>query len=167
MRNFITIVENFDASLGSRAVDLFGVTDNPFECGYILADGTMLDFSGRHAEGTYERVGNSWTKPAGDRDFMQGKRFVDHGDLDDLADDRYDFMAKTGAIRVSPGFGFEFITDHVPTRRQVRAICDLSAAYQTDIYLEISDPLGRPKANVLVNQVTPRDISKLFDSVKS
>lgn len=34
----------------ARAKDLFGTTTSPDEAGYILPDGTMLDFSGRHYE---------------------------------------------------------------------------------------------------------------------
>lgn len=34
----------------TRAKDLFGTTTSPDEAGYILPDGTMLDFSGRHYE---------------------------------------------------------------------------------------------------------------------
>ena len=34
----------------ARAKELFGTTTSPNEAGYILPDGTMLDFSGRHYE---------------------------------------------------------------------------------------------------------------------
>lgn len=32
----------------SLLIEFFGFTDDPKECGYILEDGRMLDFSGRH-----------------------------------------------------------------------------------------------------------------------
>ena len=35
--------------LEEAAISHFGVTKNPHEAGYVLRDGTMLDFSGRHA----------------------------------------------------------------------------------------------------------------------
>lgn len=35
-----------------RAIDIFGITKDPFEAGYILKDGSMLDFSGKKIGGS-------------------------------------------------------------------------------------------------------------------
>lgn len=34
-----------------RAIEIFGITQDPFEAGYILEDGSMLDFSGKYIGG--------------------------------------------------------------------------------------------------------------------
>lgn len=77
-------------SLEKRAIEIFGKTKNPKLAGYILSDGTLLDFSENNRE-----------------------RTLDHSNIDRIKYDKYgslnskyvtnmdDFMYKTGAIRIS------------------------------------------------------------------
>lgn len=84
-----------DQSLINAAVSNFGITNDPREAGYILPDGRMLDFSGRHWGG-------------GDG----GSRIVEHNDIGEVegiegggTDAMVEFMARTGAMRVDVNAG--------------------------------------------------------------
>lgn len=84
-----------DQSLINAAVENFGITNDPREAGYILPDGRMLDFSGRHWGG-------------GDG----GSRIVEHNDISEVdgiegggTDAMVEFMARTGAMRVDVNAG--------------------------------------------------------------
>ena len=93
-----------DEALIADAKKFFGTTQRPLEAGYILPDGTMLDFTGRH-----ETSEDNWR-------YMKDQRSVDHRMLlgENLAgfsleshfetsggsESMHEFMAKTGAMRV-------------------------------------------------------------------
>ena len=101
-----------------RAVAIFGVPDDPREAGYILADGQMLDFSGR-------RLGNA---PSGQRaeDHRAIYEVYPRARFDHLTDAMLRFMAEEEAVRI--GFrlaelGLDFIEE--VTRAQERTIRDL------------------------------------------
>ncbi len=69
-----------------QAIDLFGLTDDPREAGYILPDGRMLDFSGKNQGG------------------QPGVRALDHRDVNAImsaggTEGMNEFMRSTGAIR--------------------------------------------------------------------
>ena len=86
------------------AKERFGTTNDIREAGYVLPDGTMLDFSGRH-----------WADPKSDNSWMNGMRQVDHRDIQDLnyekdgntptgRDTNMSDFIRRGAIRISfPG----------------------------------------------------------------
>ncbi len=57
--------------LFDKAKERFGTTRDIREAGYVLPDGTMLDFSGRHMA-------------SGDTSYLNGGRTVDHRDIEDL-----------------------------------------------------------------------------------
>lgn len=80
----------------------FGTTNDMREAGYILPDGSMLDFSGRH-------------QVEGDASFLNGDRTVDHREISDIAydaddnetginTDLGDFLDR-GAIRIDSNAG--------------------------------------------------------------
>jgi hypothetical protein len=118
-----------------KAVNYFGITYNPLEAGYLLPDGRMLDFSGRHwATMTYKQryFDKSWElRKPNERDFCAGHRQVDHREIKILWENYIDsgntpwyymqeFMKRTGAIRLSihEGFrGMEILT--MPTPKQI------------------------------------------------
>lgn len=93
-----------DKPLIDAAKKFFGTTLRPLEAGYILPDGTMLDFTGRH-----ETSKDNWSH-------MRDQRSVDHRmllgenlagfSMKDLFESSYsseamhEFMARTGAMRV-------------------------------------------------------------------
>ena len=102
-------VKIFDA-----AKSKFGTTYDMREAGYILPDGSMLDFSGRH-------------QVEGDASFLNGDRTVDHREISDIAYDAEDnetgiktdlgdFLDR-GAIRIDSNAG-AINLNVAPTRAQ-------------------------------------------------
>ena len=93
-----------DQALIDAAKKYFGTTLRPLEAGYVLPDGTMLDFSGRH-----ETSKDNWP-------YMRDQRSIDHrmllsenmagfsmSDMFESSDGNeamHEFMARTGAMRV-------------------------------------------------------------------
>jgi len=69
--------------LTKKAKEHFGITLDPREAGYILEDGTMLDFTGRHHASGYEHIhlptGEVIHRPLpGQPDYLKHKRSEDH-----------------------------------------------------------------------------------------
>jgi hypothetical protein len=88
--------------LEARAVEVFGVTEDPREAGFIMADGRMLDFSPRmHGEsGGWRSADHTEIGLAfyGDDD----RKLVDMPAFESGFDRVAWFQDKTGAIRFSP-----------------------------------------------------------------
>ena len=74
------------------AKERFGTTRDIREAGYVLPDGEMLDFSGRHE-----------LAPGSDSSFLKGGRTVDHREVESLAWDR-EGNEKTGIDTSMPDF---------------------------------------------------------------
>ncbi len=99
-----------------KAVEFFGTTDNWREAGYLLPDGSLLDFSGACLGGS-----------------GCGKRLLDHREIFDVFDQggtagMLKFMA-LGAIRIScsPGeLGFSMIDTVRPTKIQLEKLVERS-----------------------------------------
>lgn len=128
-----------------KAIDTFGTTRDYREAGYILPDGTMLDFSGRHQTGDYERVGTGYRPVAGQRDWMAGERYVDHREISDIVgegpnESMIAFMGNEGAIRNKPGVGIE--SSVIPSPKQIEiAVAGHNRNYRGDsMIVELSDP---------------------------
>ena len=122
-------------------IEKFGLTRDPYEAGYLLSDGRMLDFSGRRDAAGFKREGDYFI-PTGrkGRDDFLGQRYTDHREVD-LPDgiqaphqdrfsaSRYNMvraMQAAGAIRMSQ------MGDHTlldiglkPTTSQLLMIKDL------------------------------------------
>ena len=83
-----------------KAIEHFGLTDNPREAGYLLEDGKMLDFSGRHEAAGYENK-----KPKkGEPDYLANERVVDHRQVQEIMKSGgwqavEDFTKDSGVIR--------------------------------------------------------------------
>ena len=122
------------------AKERFGITHDIRECGYVLPDGSMLDFSGRHMI-----TGNS------DTSYLIGRRSVDHRDISDLNWDKdlrtrtdvninmSDFIKK-GAIRVHCSNTWSSINLFVkPTREQINPLLRLIQYSKGNVTVEIGD----------------------------
>jgi hypothetical protein len=107
--------------LAARAKKEFGTTTDFREAGFILRDGTMLDFSGK-----------SQVRPD-ERQYYQGQHELDHRQVAKLFDRREgvgrdnaldEFMRKTGAIRffLTPGDVNVHIEEKLPSEAQVRRL---------------------------------------------
>ena len=114
--------------MANKAVQTYGTTHNIAEAGYVLPNGKMLDFSGRHQAG-YNRVGDKFAPKQGERDWLANDRAVDHRDVVHMLaspegmeghEGMAKFMAEAGAIRNKPGIGFEAAA--IPTDKQIKTI---------------------------------------------
>jgi hypothetical protein len=133
--------DSFVDRLLKTNIDKFGLTRDPYEGGYLLPNGSMLDFSGRRDATGFKREGDYFV-PTGrkGRDDFLGQRYTDHREID-LPDgaaiphqdrfsaSRYNLvraMQAAGAIRMSQ------MSDHTlldiglkPTTSQLLMIKDL------------------------------------------
>lgn len=124
--------------LSLRAKAHFGTTRDPRETGFILSDGSRLDFSGRHGLGPNQRSG----------DWLRGRRGADHREVADLIDEPVAsgsramrlFMARTGAVRFHPGAGFDCVA--MPNARQIATAvaCHRATAAGDPLHVDVTDP---------------------------
>ena len=117
----------------TNAVEHFGTTDDWNETGYLMPDGTQLDFSGRH-----------------DGNTQSGVRTVDHRDIADVMDpssytDGADAMITFmdgGNIRISPESGGINLSV-LPTDKQFRGLADFIRQNDGEVMLDVDDQNGR------------------------
>jgi len=137
-----------DSDLINKAKKFFGTTRNPKEAGYLLPDGTMLDFSGRsQMPESYDQVGTQWKIKPGKKDWRFSQRDQDHREIIRILDKKFQsptqamfyFMRKTGAIRMT-SYGVTVVT--VPTVRQAQILTGIWRQYHRgEIFtIDISDP---------------------------
>jgi hypothetical protein len=165
-----------------RVLEHFGRTEDLRETGYILSDGTLVDFSGRHASGMYAKKGDRFVpkrlsrrivpKPAAtNEDWLQGQRVIDHRQLPaDLThgrgpEDRRPFrifLLETGALRVFPHQGFEVMK--MPTEEAVHAFVEAwEMAYGGDlVQVDVVIPEGQPEAGAVESKEFPPDVGRIL-----
>ena len=135
-----SVENNNNVDVFALAKERFGVTNDIRECGYILPDGSMLDFSGRHMV-----TGNT------DTSHLRGRRSVDHRDIGDLNWDTdmttksglninmADFI-RMGAIRIHCSNTWSSINlFKKPTREQVNPMLRLIQYSKGNVTVEIGD----------------------------
>lgn len=138
-----------EQDLVSGIKDYFGTTWDARESGYMMQDGEMLNMSGVH-EVNDERI---------KRD-LRGRRVIDHRDVSgtnirgvsterffenqnirDQSDYMYNFMARTGAMRMDYASGIAALTRQ-PTRAQLQMMQRMS--YENDgLIVSYYTPDGR------------------------
>lgn len=142
-----------------KALEHFGRTYKWAETGYVLLDGSKLDFSGKHEGGS------------------GGYRTVDHRDISDALGENYggddysggmvQFMSE-GNIRIMPESGGINLSVK-PTKAQLDALSDFISKNRGEVILDIDDLEG----NTLSSTEYPRgthankvlgDIKKYFDT---
>lgn len=138
-----------DEELIRKAVDNFGTTDNIDEAFYILPDGTMLDGSGRH-----------WGLEEQD---VNGRQ-VDHADVAEVMDTSgvqamYDFMARTGAMRIDSAHGVASIS-RPPTPAQLGILENSSKGNY--LALSYNTPEGRIVDDTEFDSASPEAIGTFF-----
>jgi hypothetical protein len=138
-----------DEELIRKAVDNFGTTDNIDEAFYILPDGTMLDGSGRH-----------WGLEEQD---VNGRQ-VDHADVAEVMDTSgvqamYDFMARTGAMRIDSAHGVASIS-RPPTPAQLGILENSSKGNY--LALSYNTPEGRIVDDTEFDFASPEEIGTFF-----
>lgn len=135
-KNGVSLKENTD--LFALAKERFGTTYDIRECGYILPDGSMLDFSGRHMV-------------TGDTSHLRGRRGIDHRDISDLQWDKElkvrtnvnvnmaDFI-RSGAIRIHCSNTWSSINlFKKPTKQQANVLIRLIQYSKGNVTVEIGD----------------------------
>lgn len=148
----------------AAAKNHFGLTSNPKEAGYVMPDGSMLDFSGRHYA-DYVKQGDRFVPQKG-TDYLRDQRNVDHRELHDIMETpvnemtgRLDnnlmlskFMNDAGAIRNQPGVGFE--TSVIPTNKQLKAlVAGHNSSYRGQpLKVDLSSPSGEVYASFDFNR---------------
>ena len=126
----------------SAAKSKFGVTRDLREGGFVLPDGSVLDFSGRHA----------LSSPKGNID-LRGRRTCDHNDIGDLMFDdngnkvegiddidKYSFM-NLGAVRIDYNEGLISLV-HEPTSKQLNVINAIWRYNQGCVTIDFFSPNG-------------------------
>lgn len=115
----------------------FGRTNDLSEAGYILPDGAMLDFSGRHE-----------MSPGSDTSFLRGRRATDHrgivdieydfdGNETDFTTDMGDFLNR-GAIRIDGDSGAINLTMK-PTPKQKDILRRLVQRMDGDVWVDFGN----------------------------
>jgi len=122
----------------NAAKKLFGTTNDVREAGYVLPDGSMPDFSGRHQ-----------MNPGSDTSFLRGRRSTDHREIESIAYER-DGNTKTGietdmpdfirrgAIRIDDNAGFINLSVK-PTDKQKRILRQLISRNDGYVQVEFGD----------------------------
>lgn len=148
-----------DEALIDNAKETFGITDDIREAGYVLPDGTMLDFSGRH-----------WGL---DDSEARGQRQVDHidiGETDGIKDatgnEMYDFMAQTGAMRVSMADGNSVASiAREPTTQQLAVLG--RATNRKYLALSFNTPDGRIVSDIEFDSASLGKIERFLDEAQA
>lgn len=135
-----SITESFDKNVDifTLAKERFGITNDIRECGYVLPDGSMLDFSGKHMV-------------TRDTSHLKGRRGVDHRDIEDLNWDKdmntrsnvninmTDFIRK-GAIRIHCSNTWSCISLILkPTKEQINPLLRLIQYSKGCVTVEVGD----------------------------
>ena len=118
---------NFDVF--GAAKKMFGVTNDIRECGFILPDGTMLDFSGRHM--------------TNDKASCAGLRRIDHRSIEHIENENTPTVTlsrfiEAGAIRCDCRGAFINLIKK-PTPQQISVLIELIRMNDGCISLEIGD----------------------------
>jgi GGDEF domain-containing protein len=148
----------------------FGTTLNNKEAGYILPDGTMLDFTGRH---TTDK--SNWH-------YMRGERSTDHREffgenihnnssLENLIeakdgnDAMREFMAKTGAMRVDFSAGVASVMTK-PTPQQIKLFGDGNRGEEVSITF-VDGKSGRIVDETDISSANAIKVSKFFEQAST
>lgn len=137
-----------------KAIRHFGLTDNPYEAGFILPDGKMLDFSGKRQGGS------------------SGMHHLDHSEVslvmpygDSLANPKFRFT-RLGAVRFflhPPRYGgsFTIAVAVMPTPPQLAIIaaCLKHASY---LAVDVYNLRGRVRTLASNSWEPPPTISTLY-----
>ena len=146
------------------AKERFGTTRDIREAGYVLPDGTMLDFSGRH-----------WVS-GGDTSYLNGDRQVDLRDIADLEFEKdgntptgietsmEDFISR-GAIRIDAKSGLINLSVK-PTKAQTDVLRNLIRRNRNNVWVEFGDgnrSNGYAEYNYANEERVLGDINDYFD----
>ena len=138
-----------------------------------MDDGTRLDLSGRHQTGEFQRNSLNQNVPApGQKDWMRGKRYVDHRELFDVSgkggnwDAMSSFIDQTGAVRYMPNVGVSTVDTNKPSQAQVqRIVSDFRQRGNPLVWDIDSKTTGRSIASKEFERPTVDAVMNWLDSV--
>lgn len=150
----------------------FGVTDDLIEAGYVLSDGTLVDFSGRRDASGYVRKGDRFVPKRGYETVVG--RNLDHRQLPMEISDAlgvesgtptmHAFMADSGSLRVSSGNGFSVL--RLPSVESVSSFLKAwKRAYGNDrpVVIDVVSPGGH---NIAFRELAP-DLEEIMEFIES
>ena len=126
--------KNMPEAVQNEAIETFGITFALDEAGYVLPDGRMLDFSGKHLSDNYRREGDRFV--AIGEDNLEGTRTIEHDQIGPGIEDFLDM----GGIRISARDRFADIGTR-PTSFQYDKIRKISE--RGEILIELTDGTRR------------------------
>jgi hypothetical protein len=159
------ITEERRAEFAAAAIKFFGKTTNPYEAGYVLPNGTMLDLSGRH----YSQ----------DHPSLRGQRSVDHRELMGENSDEFSieeffpdglsgsdsmayFMAATGAMRIDIRSGVASSMGS-PSQKQITVLGNALKGEDATISL-VNPETGKIVDEGEIDNANPRKIKAFFEA---
>ena len=153
----------------ASAKSIFGTTLNPRETGYILDDGTRLDFSGRHYAGGYTKEGDRFV-PTKD-DYLANQRSVDHREVGSELEG-YDygweglskFIDETGAVRYDATGGVSLMDTNKPSKKQIETIVNDYKNSGNPLYIDIDNKSG---ANIASKEFNKPTLSEVFEWINT
>jgi hypothetical protein len=147
----------------ARAIRHYGVTDDFAKAGYLLPDGSFLDFS----DGGSGQVVDHRNVAFVLRSDSPGARAADRGDRTEAM---FAFMLASGAIRVHPSaLGFHALSR--PTMAQIRKMIEVGRdafdyhGGRATLVLELEAP-GRRRDDHFTREYNPWDIHELAEDVR-
>jgi len=127
----------------TKAKRYFGITNDFKFAGYILLDGTMLDFSGR-------KFGNSYATD----------RSMDHREVNDIGTDMIEFMA-LGNIRMQT-YGFELTQE--PTKEQINTLRRFIGGRNGEVKVDFSKK-GEYRVEHSVEYNSGANVSRILNDI--
>ncbi len=141
---------------GITAPDIFssakkrhGVTRSIYEAGYVLPDGTMLDFSGKGEAGYVQGFDLIFRPSDGSRDYMKDQRGMDHREIEWEGMPEYkeqwgamvDFL-RLGAVRVDANSGMISMHSRAALTRSQESVLKALVVGADGAYLDLEDDAG-------------------------
>ena len=170
------------------AVKMFGTTTDPNEAGYLLPDGRMLDFSGRHDMGRWDRLVEAFKKqnytlnPAD----LAGKRALDHSELF-MSDGSnplglfntngwlypvLEFMSRSGAVRMAASVGMFHSVGMVDPAVVEKAMAPLLPVMNANaevkgVWFEVWDEEGKTTAAMQIKDADVGKVQAFYDLARA
>lgn len=144
--------------LVEKAILKFGLTDDPFEAGYIIEDGTMLDFSGKN------------------QGMQEGCRNLEHNEIINVFKDeieydnaKYEFILKANAIRISlrrnRDLELSLCVNQNPTERQWQRLSDITKNRKIGVIYNVFDDSDNMK--YVINKCKASTIDMLKSKIQN
>ena len=154
------IIDNYNPEIEKLAKDYFGLTDNVKEAGYILNDGSLLDFSGKKFGGSAN------SRSIDHREVVDA--FLDNPNNINNLEIGFDEFIDNGAVRYMPENNAFFLSK-MPSEQQIQRIKELLDAKNGESFIELVPKVsewGRDN-NFKRNYELWSDPKKIIDDIRT